>query len=332
MRAPNFWRADGLSARLLAPAGAVYGAVAKTRLVRRAPRAALPTIVVGGLTTGGDGKTPLALALAESLLALGEQPAILTRGYGRKLGRREPFVVDSSHVAEDAGDEAILLARVAPTIVGADRVAGAAMARELGASVILLDDGFHSRRLASDLALLAVDSEYGAGNARCLPAGPLRAPLDAQLSAADALVVIGDGAQGAKLARRSGKSVFTARIVPDPKSAGALAGARVVAFAGIARPDKFLRTLSETGAEIVATKFFGDHHRFSRSDYAALSSLRRQFDARLVTTEKDAPRIDASAAGLRIETLPVTLAFDDPAAIEARLSAALARARISRAS
>lgn len=332
MRAPEFWRADGAAARLLSPLGAIYGRLAQARLARSAPRAAAPTIIIGGLTAGGDGKTPLVLALTERLLALGERPVLLTRGYGRTQGHGAPLIVDARHTAEDVGDEALLLSRATTTIVGADRLAGAALALELGASVIMLDDGFHSRQLVADLVLLAVDSDFGAGNRRCLPAGPLRAPLDAQLSATDALVVVGDGAPGVTLARESGKTVFSAEITPDRQAAFALSGARVVAFAGIARPGKFFRTLRETGAEIVASRRFDDHHRFTGRDYATLMALRSKLDATLVTTEKDFVRLGSAASDGEVTPLPVRLVFDDPAAIDAMLSASLVRARISRAS
>ncbi|MCQ4188911.1 tetraacyldisaccharide 4'-kinase, partial [Methylocystis suflitae] len=188
MRAPAFWREDGATARLLSPLGALYDAIARKRLAREAPRANLPTIVIGGLTAGGDGKTPLAIALARRLKAAGERPALLTRGYRRRRGGTSSFVVDlTRHGADEIGDEALLLARVAPTIVGADRLASADLAQRLGATVVILDDGFHSRRVAPDLTLIVIDSDYGAGNSRCIPAGPLRAPLDAQLAAADIL-------------------------------------------------------------------------------------------------------------------------------------------------
>jgi tetraacyldisaccharide 4'-kinase len=165
MRTPGFWRDDCAAARILSPLGALYGGVARRRLARVAPHANLPVVVVGGLTAGGDGKTPLAIALAQRLLAAGEQPAILTRGYGRKPSEASSFAVDPDrHDADDVGDEALLLARAAPTIVGADRFAGAALAQRLGASVVVLDDGFHSRRIAPDLTLIAIDSDYGAGS------------------------------------------------------------------------------------------------------------------------------------------------------------------------
>ncbi|MBG0803965.1 tetraacyldisaccharide 4'-kinase [Methylocystis sp. H4A] len=312
MRAPAFWREDGAAARLLSPLGALYGGIARKRLAREAPRANLPTIVIGGLTAGGDGKTPLAIAIAQRLNAAGERPALLTRGYRRRRGGTSSFLVDlTRHGADDVGDEALLLARAAPTIVGSDRLASADLAQRQGATVVILDDGFHSRRIAPDLTLIAIDSDYGAGNSRCIPAGPLRAPLDAQLAAADILVVIGDGERGRDIAARANKPIIAARLAPDSGAAEAMQGARVVAFAGIARPEKFFCLLEGCGAEVAAQVSFGDHRRFTRDDYAMLSKLRHEHGARLVTTEKDAARMGRQLATLGVDTLPVTLVFDD---------------------
>lgn len=327
LRAPDFWRADGVAARLLAPAGALYGAIAARRLQRDAPHAALPTIIVGGLTAGGDGKTPLVIALARALSAQGETPALLSRGYGRLPAPSKPFNVDAERdLPEAVGDEALLLARHALAIVGADRVASAKLARERGASVIILDDGFQSRGLAADLSLLAVDSHYGAGNGRCLPAGPLRAPLRAQIAAADALIVIGDGAAGKALATRAPKPVFAAHVVPDARIVQKLEGARVVAFAGIGRPEKFFATLRAAGAQLVETRSFPDHHRFSAREIAGLAELGARSRARLVTTEKDALRLRGS--GLDVDILPIRLAFSDADGLAATLALAIARARL----
>ncbi|HEY8162996.1 MAG TPA: tetraacyldisaccharide 4'-kinase [Methylocystis sp.] len=325
MRAPEFWRADGTASRILSPLGHLYGAIARRRLQREAPRAALPTIVVGGLTSGGDGKTPLVIALAKLLAERGERPALLTRGYGKSSGRSTPFPVSPGDDAATAGDEAVLLSRCALTIVGADRAASAKMARELGATLLILDDGFHSRRLAADLTLLVIDSDYGAGNGRCLPAGPLRAPLPAQLQAADAALIIGDGVAGRIFEAKNRKPVFHARIIPEKT----LAGARVIGFAGIGRPEKFFRALAEAGAEVVATRAFPDHHRFSVRDIAGLAELGRRYGAKLVTTEKDAVRLPP---GVVCDILPIGLGFREPGAFLETLVAALRRARLSRAS
>ncbi|AZG76194.1 tetraacyldisaccharide 4'-kinase [Methylocystis rosea] len=320
MRAPAFWREDGATARLLSPLGALYGAIARKRLACDAPRANLPTIVVGGLTAGGDGKTPLAIAIAQRLKAAGERPALLTRGYRRRRGGTSSFVVDlTRHGADEIGDEALLLARVAPTIVGSDRIASADLAQRQGATVVILDDGFHSRRMTPDLTLIVVDSDYGAGNGRCMPAGPLRAPLDAQLAAADMLVVIGDGERGRDIAARANKPVIAAHLAPDSGAAEAMNGARLVAFAGIARPEKFFRLLEGCGADVAARVSFGDHRRFTQRDCATLSKLRQEQGARLVTTEKDAARMGGQLATLGVDTLPVALVFDDAVILDEAL-------------
>lgn len=336
MRAPDFWRGPQSRplALLLAPLGAVYGAIAAARLARPGERAALPTIAIGGPTLGGDGKTPLALAVAARLAALGERPAFLTRGHGRGRGAlAEPFRVDpASHDARAAGDEPLLLARAALAIVGADRAAAARLAQELGATALVLDDGLHGRHLAPDLALLAIDADYGAGNGLCPPAGPLRAPLAATLGSVQAAVLIGEGARCEALAARleaSGKPELWARLAIEAGAAARLRGMRLFAFAGIARPEKFLKSLNEIGAEAVATRWFADHYFYRPRDLEALAREARRLDARLVTTSKDAARINPHAA-MEIETAPVGLVFERPEAIDALLARTLERARIIR--
>ena len=280
--------------------------------------------MIGGLTLGGDGKTPTALALAQMLLAMGERPAFLTRGYGRAGARRAPLRVDlSRHHARDVGDEALLLAGVAPTFVGADRLASARLAAREGATVLILDDGLHSRSLAPDLAILVVDAAYGAGNGLCPPAGPLRAPLAAQLEIADAVILIGEGESPSWL--RQAKAVLRGRLAPDPDAAARLAGARVFAFAGVGRPRKFLSELWRKSARCVAGwRWFPDHHLYSPAELAGLSRAAESLSARLVTTEKDARRLRSGDA---VEMLPVSLAFEQPEAIEALLRRSIADAQ-----
>jgi len=322
MRAPDFWGArPGLCAWALSPIAAIYGVLARARLAGPAPRASLPTVAIGGLTLGGDGKTPTALALALILMAQGERPVFLTRGYGRSpAGEKTPFLVEpAQHSAVDVGDEALLLARVAPTVVGADRVASAQFARSLGASVLLLDDGLHSRRLEPDLAILVVDADYGAGNGFCPPAGPLPAPLEAQISRADVVILIGDGSA---FAAPPGKIVLNGRLTPDRDVAARLAGKRVFAFAGIGRPAKFVKTLGEIGAEAVGCRWFTDHHAYSRKELATLAEEAHRLRAALVTTQKDSLRIGESNAA---ETLPVTLILEPAGDLEIILASALAR-------
>jgi tetraacyldisaccharide 4'-kinase len=331
MRAPDFWGAPaGLFAKALAPLGALYGAAARARLGRPAPRANLPTIAIGGLTLGGDGKTPTALTLGAILLERGERPFFLSRGHGRRNASSAPFVVDRArHDASDVGDEALLLARVAPTIVGADRAAAAALAETLGAGVLILDDGLHSRRLEPDLAILVVDADYGAGDGFCPPAGPLRAPLAAQLAAVDLVISIGEGREPRETLL---KPSLRARLAPDSAVSARIAGARLFAFAGIGRPAKFAKTLNEIGADVAGFRWFPDHHRHSPRELAALAREAKRLRAVLVTTEKDAARIGLNPEGLGVdlEILPIALVFDRLDEVNSLLADFLARARAAR--
>ena len=327
MRAPAFWgeEAPGLAASLLSPAGAIYGAVVARRMARPGAASGVPVICVGNFTAGGAGKTPLAIAVAEMLIARGEAPAFLSRGHGGSH-RGSPLRVDPArHEASVTGDEPLLLARVAPTFVCSDRFAGARAAVAAGASVLVMDDGMQNPSLRKDFTLVAVDGGAGVGNGLCMPAGPLRAPLAAQLPRVDALAIIGAGEPGERVAASApGKPVFHARLAPDPAIAARLRGARVVAFAGIGRPEKFFDTLRETGAEVVATRAFADHHPFTPNEIATLKREAAEARARLVTTEKDFTRLPADCDAL---ALPARLEFPEAEKLAALLGAALVVAR-----
>ena len=180
--APRFWwHKAGAAALVLAPAGAVYGAITAHRMAKTGARIGVPVLCIGNFVVGGAGKTPTALAVAGRLAARGHSPAFVSRGYGRRTGRGpKGFVtqVDPSRDrADEVGDEPLLLARAAPCFVSDDRVAAAEAAAAAGASVVIMDDGFQNPSVGKDASLVAVDGAAGVGNGLCLPAGPLRAPL-----------------------------------------------------------------------------------------------------------------------------------------------------------
>ncbi len=315
MRAPGFWesRKPTALARLLQPAGALYGSIAARRMLKPGARAGVPVICVGNFVVGGAGKTPTALALARMLIADGRHVAFLSRGYGGAR-RAEPVQVDPArHDAAAVGDEPLLLARVAPCWVGADRVASAGRAIDAGAEVLLLDDGLQNPALVKDLAFAVVDGQTGFGNGLCLPAGPLRAPLALQAPLVGALVMVGgdEAAQRTISAAVPGRPVFAASLEPDALAAASLIGREVVAFAGIARPEKFYATLRRVGAQVVMTRDFPDHHAFTPREIAALMEEAARRRAILATTEKDAARLGAKAARA-VAALPVTLRFEEP--------------------
>jgi len=331
MREPAFWWGEGsLASALLAPLAALYGAVAQWRLGRGGRRAAAPVVCVGNLTVGGAGKTPTALALARMLAAAGERPMFLTRGYGGALAG--PLLVDPArHRAREVGDEPLLLARTAPTIVARDRVKGAGIAGD--ASVIVMDDGFHNPSLFKDFSVLVVDGRRGTGNGRVIPAGPLRAPLEAQLGRAHALIVVGElgrAADSAERARGANIPVLQARLRPDADVIAWLRGRQVLAFAGIADPAKFFATLAEAGVVLAATRSFPDHHRYTRAEAVALCDDAQRAGLLLMTTEKDLARLSGEdqvkELAARVKALPVTLAFEDEEAMKSLLLERLAQA------
>jgi tetraacyldisaccharide 4'-kinase len=334
MREPEFWwREAGIGARLLAPAAALYGTAARTRLVYPGRRTTAPVICIGNLVLGGAGKTPTALAVANVLDALHEVPVFLTRGYGGTL--RGPIKVDAmQHRATDVGDEPLLLAQAAPTIVARNRVSGAKAAVAAGASVIVMDDGFQNPSLHKDVSLLVIDSSRAVGNGRVFPAGPLRAPLHAQLRRADALVVVGTGgaaANVASLAHGLRLPVFAASLQPDAGFIAALGPGRVLAFCGIGDPQKFFGTLTTAGVALGETRKFPDHHFYTRAEAQELCGRADAEGLVLVTTEKDMARLvgngDIADLAAQAHALPVKLVFEDEKGICEMLVERLAAVR-----
>ena len=329
-KTPSWWYRKGgsIAAALTLPA-ALYGRVAASRMTRPpAYRSRLPVICVGNFTAGGGGKTPTALAVASLLKALHRRPAFLTRGYG---GNAKGVVRVEDQDAESVGDEPLLLAAAAPTFVSADRIAGAKAIEETGADVIVMDDGFQNPALAKDLSLIVVDAASGLGNGKLFPAGPLRAPLAAQMACADALLVIGEGKKADGLAAdftRGGKPVLRAKITPncDARWLGVLP---VIGFAGVARPNKVFATLKSNGARLIASHAYPDHHRFTETEAKALLKEADEKTAMLVTTEKDWARLpddDAESALAelkhRARPFPILVKFEDEAKAKDLLGAA----------
>jgi tetraacyldisaccharide 4'-kinase len=318
MQAPDFWRADGnpWPARLLLPAATLYGAATVLRRWRHRPyRPPVPVVVAGGLTLGGSGKTPLAIALAGRLKS--RQPVFLSRGYGGRV--RGPALIDPArNTAAEVGDEPLLLAREGPTWIARDRAAGVRAAVAGGAGLLILDDGFQNPFIAEDLAFLAIDGEGGLGNGLVFPAGPLREPTAAALARASAVILIGEDRAGIGRLVAGRCPIFPARLLPGPE-AGALAGERVFAFAGIGRPEKFFASLERLGAEVVERRAFADHHPYTASEAATLLAEAGAKGALPVTTAKDHVRLPPAVQG-HVTVATIELAFDEPGELDRMLA------------
>jgi tetraacyldisaccharide 4'-kinase len=323
MRPPAFWsnppQSPGLAAHLLAPLGWLYAAATPRRVARTGYRASVPVICIGNINVGGTGKTPTTIALVARLQARGHRVAVVSRGYGGSL--EGPLqVVETTHTAAEVGDEPLLLSAFAPTFIGRDRAAAVRLAENSGAQVILLDDGHQNPDVVKDLSLIVVDAAAGFGNARCLPAGPLREPVSTGLARADLVISIGDAPAQAQFA--------ALWPLPKPSLPATLQslqmgmdwhGARVIAFAGIGNPAKFFATLRAEGAEILREVPLDDHQPLSEGLMRRLEFDALTLGAQLVTTEKDAVRLPPRFR-TQVLTLPVRLHLADWSALDAALS------------
>jgi tetraacyldisaccharide 4'-kinase len=314
--APAFWaRPPGLISELLLPAGAAWSAVGRLLQAFSRPYCPpVPLVCVGNLVAGGAGKTPVALSLAAHLVSRGIVLHIMTRGYGGRLGG--PMRVDPArHDAADVGDEALLLAARGPCWVARDRAAGVGAAVAAGAKMVLLDDGFQNPVIAKTLSLLVVDAGYGFGNGRVIPAGPLRESLARGLARADAVVLLEAETKPRcmeALGIDGARPVLHA--VLRPVGGERFAGERLLAFAGIGRPEKFFATLRALGVELVGTRSFPDHHPFRADEIDQLLRAAERAQARLITTAKDIVRVPPRMRAA-IEVLEVEIRWADPAAL-----------------
>jgi len=307
MRAPDFWQHDGRLAKALQPLAWLYDLLGHLRWAMSTPwTAPVPVICIGNLVAGGAGKTPTALAIGQALARRGIAAHFLSRGHGGRLAG--PLRVDSRlHGVDDVGDEPLLLAAAGPAWIARDRVKGARAAVAAGAQAIIMDDGFQNPGLAKDLSLLVFDSAQGLGNGRVHPAGPLRERPSRGLARADGVVILRTGEPAAPLPDFE-MPVLQARLFPSAE-AEALRGQRVVAFAGIGRPERFFHTVQELGAELVGQQAFADHHAYGEDEIWALIERARELDAVAVTTAKDAHRLPPGARAM-VTVIEVSLTFE----------------------
>ncbi len=312
MKTPAFWAKRGVLAHVLRPLGAITAMLTARRVAKAGYDPGVRVICVGNAGAGGAGKTTVVL----DFLARLKGPAFaLTRGYGGRLAG--PVLVDTAiHTAACVGDEALLLAAAAPTIVAHDRAAGARLALAEGAGVVVMDDGLQNPSLVKTLSVLVIDGGYGFGNGMLLPAGPLREPVASAAARCQAAVLIGADETGALAALPPGLPVLRAALAPS--CARSLSRRRVIAYAGIGRPEKFFRSVLSLGADIAATHAFPDHHVYSALDSARLLNEAAELGATLVTTAKDyvklPPRLRAASL-----LVSVRLQWENEAAVEALL-------------
>ncbi len=278
-------------------------------------KARIPVICVGNVTVGGAGKTPVVLAITELLKQDGFKIAIASRGYKGNI--TNPTLVDKTrHTVNSVGDEPLMLARIAPTYIAAERNRAVQMAEKNGANIVIMDDGLQNPSVGKDVSLLVIDGKYGIGNGFIMPAGPLRESLAAGVMKSDAIILVGNDDEGVLkypcLQKKSAPPIIRAKLqpfgdLPDKNKP-------YIAFAGIGNPDKFFATLAENGYNIVAAISFSDHYNYTDNDMNNLIHKAEAIGAELITTEKDEVRLPLFARK-KVRVLPVRIVWEDAAQI-----------------
>jgi tetraacyldisaccharide 4'-kinase len=335
--APLFWwQKPGWQAILLAPFSWIYGAIS-TRRMERSPteRMNVPVICVGNFVAGGAGKTPTVLALAKYAKSMKLKPGILSRGFGGGVSVATLVDLDK-HDSRDVGDEPLLLANAATTVVSIDRPAGAHLLVENGCDLIIMDDGFQNPGLHKDYCIVVVDAKRGIGNGYTHPAGPMRVPVIRQLPFADVVLVIGEGEGADRIIRQAAKSAKPIELAKTViKNIRRFKGKMLLAYAGIADPEKFFSSLKSTGADVVDRLAYGDHHHYHDDEIKDLIDKAELLKLHLVSTTKDMARLK----GLgklpeelidKTDVVEIELKFDNPEFLQRVITKAIKSARENR--
>lgn len=280
---PQFWRKNTVLSHILSPLGWVYSQIVKWRLSGYKKKVSVPVICVGNLSMGGAGKTPTVIALVQEFQRHGHTPHILSRGYGG-TAQKALKVEIGYHTARNVGDEPLLLAQVAPTWVGADRYASANAAIQAGATLLIMDDGLQNPFLHQDYKIAVFDGQIPLENTLTFPAGPMRENFQDGLKRIDHVILINfstipDWA--------TNKPYTLAETITDASPTTS----RYLAFAGIGYPEKFYNLLTQKGFNLVSRQSFADHYEYTSKDIDQLLQQAQQYDAKLITTEKDLVKI-----------------------------------------
>lgn len=309
MKTPSYWKNDCFVSKVLSPLGCLYTFATRLNIRKSKPKSVnKPVICIGNLTAGGTGKTPVALSIAELLQEQGRTPFFVSRGYGGKL---KNIVVDNkSHSAQDVGDEPLLLSEQAPVVVNPDRYQGALTAIKNGAEIIVMDDGYQNPGLKKDLSFLVFDGEFGCGNQQGIPAGPMRETLQDGLKRAQAVIIIGDDKHNLK-EQVGSLPVFFGKISPKIP---AETNKKIIAFAGIGRPQKLYNSLQEVGFTVSESYDFPDHHQYTVKELKQLIDRAETLGIEIYTTTKDFVKIPAELRQ-KFNVLKIEIQWDDKNAL-----------------
>ena len=329
LKTPSFWyRPPGSKINLaeasLTPISALYRLAYEIhQSTSQAEKFDIPILCIGNLNAGGTGKTPAALAVMNTIKKhnIAHTPFFMSRGYGG--GEYGPLFVDpQKHTAWHTGDEPIILASAAPTIVSGNRAQGILLAMHRRADLIIMDDGLQNPHIKKDIKFVVINGEMGFGNGKMLPAGPLREPLRKGMKKADAFILIGEDKRNVRALLPADKPLFTTTLHSRDH---VHVNRRYIAFAGIGYPEKFYNFLREKhNAEIVETVSFPDHYPYTEEDILELQNKASVRGAELITTEKDFIRLP-KVSGFQPHVLRIQMEWDNESDVVDFLNARLSK-------
>jgi len=296
MKTPKFWKNKNLISTLLSPLGEIYAFATKQKIKNgKFPKLDVPVICIGNLSAGGTGKTPISISICKILQENGFNPCFITRGYGGKA--KDLYIKKDEEIDPVlAGDEPLLLSKIADVSINADRYKAGTKAIQTGADILVLDDGFQNPSLFKDKSFIVIDGKYGFGNQMPIPSGPLREKIADGLQRADAIIVVGEDKKDLnKLAEKYNLEFFNGFVTPvKPKTSNK----NIIAFAGIGHPEKLYKSLEELGYNIKHKFDFPDHHYYNDDEIEKIINLSKNENLDIFTTTKDFTKIDAKHKSL----------------------------------
>jgi len=310
LKAPKFWyqKKDTYLSNSLYPFSLLFRFGTKIRnFISVSQKSTLPIICVGNIVVGGAGKTPVALKIGKLLIEAGYNPHFISKGYAGLI--KTSTLVKSWHSAKSVGDESILLSKVAPTWIGNNRIYSAKLAKKAGSDCLVMDDGFQNPSIQKDYSIIVINEAQEFGNKRVMPSGPLRESITRGLSRTNLVIVIGNTSNDLIKTVPDNVSIIEAKF-EIKKEHKIIKGQNIVAFAGIAYPEKFFQSLKEEGANIVKKISFSDHYIYTENDLLDLVETANKTKSILVSTQKDYVRIPNSYRSL-VNTLEGEIVFEN---------------------
>ena len=310
LKAPKFWylKKDTFLSRSLYPLSLLFRLGTKFRnIASHTNKFAFPVICIGNIVVGGAGKTPVAIKIGELLKISGYNPHFISKGYAGVI--KKSTLVETWHSPQSVGDEPLLLSEIAPTWIGKDRNNSIKLAKNMGADCIIMDDGFQNPTIHKDFSIVVINSSQEFGNKRVMPSGPLRESIKRGLSRTNLIIVIGAITESLKNSIPDHIPIFPAKFVIDNNNK-IFKGQKITAFAGIAYPEKFFKSLEEQGSKIVKKITYPDHHIYDENDLLTLAEIANKTKSILVSTQKDFTRIPKSYKSL-VNTLSGEINFEN---------------------